>query len=83
MKRIALAALAASTVLMAAPFAYVTFGTDIALRVAAALILTIVFANIFSHLIERQQRKGMRPHNTTSVICTSSAKVCPWTTCKA
>ncbi len=47
----------AAVVLMAVPAAYASFGQDIALRVAATLILTIVFANVFSYLIERQRRK--------------------------
>jgi PAS domain S-box-containing protein len=47
----------ASIVLMAAPFADLWFGPDIALRVTATLLLTIAFANVFSYLTEKQQRK--------------------------
>ena len=46
-----------SIVLMAAPFALSHFGPDIALRMVVTLVLTIAFANVFSHLQEAQRRK--------------------------
>jgi PAS domain S-box-containing protein len=43
---------------MAVPFAWAAFGPPIALRVGATLLLTILFANVFSFLAERQQRRA-------------------------
>ncbi|HWA37902.1 MAG TPA: hypothetical protein VG873_08575, partial [Burkholderiales bacterium] len=48
----------AVVVAMAVPFAWATFGPPIALRIAATLLLTIAFANVFSFLAERQQRRA-------------------------
>jgi PAS domain-containing protein len=43
-------------VLLAAPTAYLGFGADIALRIVVTLVLTIAFANVFSHVGERQEK---------------------------
>jgi PAS domain S-box-containing protein len=48
----------AAVVLMAVPVALDTYGADVAVRMAATLMLTIVFANVFSYLNELQQKKG-------------------------
>ena len=47
----------ASIALMAAPFALEAFGAEVATRVVVTLVLTILFANIFSYLSERQRHK--------------------------
>lgn len=47
------ASIAAATV----PCAYVAYGSDAAIRVAVTVTLTILFANVFSYLTERQRRR--------------------------
>ncbi len=47
----------ASLVLLAVPYAHKWFSAEIATRVGVTLVLTIVFANLFSYLTERQRRK--------------------------
>jgi PAS domain S-box-containing protein len=47
----------ATLVGIAVPFAYQWFSPDIAMRVGVTLVLTIVFANLFSYLTERQRRR--------------------------
>jgi len=39
-------------------FAFSAYGTDVALRVAVTMILTIAFANIFSYVTETQRRRA-------------------------
>jgi len=39
-------------------FAYVAYGTEVALRVAVTMVLTIAFANIFSYVTETQRRRA-------------------------
>ncbi|HYD57177.1 MAG TPA: hypothetical protein VEB41_09755, partial [Burkholderiales bacterium] len=47
----------ATIVVLAVPFGYAAYGTDITVRIVATLVLTILFANVFSYLTERQRRK--------------------------
>lgn len=57
-----------AVLLMVAPAAWMHFGADIGMRVAVTLLLTVLFANLFSYLTQRQHAREQEKERQLALL---------------